>query len=61
MNAEEIRKEYGSNVQKMYKFCDGSYERMLQLLQYAAQMETAAQLAELNDRLRNKFSLETIS
>jgi len=50
MTADDIRKELENNSAKLYKFCDGS-ERMLQLLQYAAQMEIAAQLAELNSSL----------
>jgi len=53
MTAEEIRKELDKNAVEMFPVCSkiGIPERMLQLLQYSAQMEIAAQLAELNTRL----------
>ena len=55
MTAEEIRKELDKNAVELFPVCQrvGIPERMLQLLQYSAQMEIAAQLAELNTRLKS--------
>jgi len=51
MTADEIRKESGNNCEKLYTWSETT-GRILELLQYASQMETAAQLAELNATLK---------
>lgn len=56
MNANEIMAECQKNTEEVFKACNGLVDRMLQLMQYGAQMQIAAQLAELNNRLENLSS-----
>lgn len=65
MTADEIRAECKSNIEQLNQQCIDNESGMgpemgMQILLYAAQMEMAAQLAELNARLSKKFSLEVM-
>ena len=63
MTANEIRKESEENVRLLKESVESSsghlnVDEALQIMSYAALMEIAAQLAELNVRLKNGFVVD---